>query len=91
MLYTYLDLSTGYLTQRTMDKMQRGDNNWPAMSIGAYPNGFFVTVPDVMEQSLSSLPDDLAGVMRYAQRLGIALLRFDSDGDTVPGLTRYED
>jgi hypothetical protein len=99
MIYTYLDLSTGHLTEKTREQIELTADNpvrtretgWPAMSIGVYEYGYFITVPDCSQQSLLTLPDDLAGVMRYAQRLGIPLLRFDSDGDRIDGLPFHED
>ena len=103
MILTYLDLSTGHLTDATRMLLddyadhQRaphsnvGVNGWPAMTVGAYDRGFFVTVPDAKEQDLSGLPADLVAVMRHAQHTRVPLLRFDSDGDTVPNLPFYED
>lgn len=103
MILTYLDLSTGHLTDATRMLLddyadhQRaphssvGVNGWPAMTVAAYGLGFFVTVPDAKEQDLSGLPYDLVAVMRHAQRTRVPLLRFDSDGDTVGDLPRYED
>lgn len=99
MIYTYLELSTGHLTDDTRTQLELTadnpirirDTDWPAMSIATYDHGFFVTVPDEKEQDLSGLPDDLAGVMRHAQRAGVSLVRFDSDGDALHSLPFYED
>lgn len=90
MIFPYLDLSTGHVSKATMDQLNRqGEENWPAMSIAPYTYGVFVTVPDASasQASLDELPYDLRAVVRFAQGLGVPLLRFDSDGEIVPGLT----
>lgn len=101
MILTYLDLSTGHLTQDTMDRIghaadlerdgRYNPDGWPAMSIGCYRHGVFLTVPDPDEQNLFGVPRDLFNVLRYAQDMGIPLLRFDGDARAVPGLPLYEE
>ena len=102
MIHTYLDLSTGHLTEATRDLLDRaaGDlslsrgtiNGWPAMSIAACPNGWFMTVPYEFDpHQWRALPQDLGTVLSYARRNNVTLVRFDSDGDTVADLPFYEE
>lgn len=93
---TYLDLSTGHLSRDTMNLLdkagyqywhavnQRLPDTWPAMSLGQYPHGYFITVPniddaDVIEQ-LKAVPQDLRCCLLFAASEGAELIRFDADG-----------
>jgi hypothetical protein len=99
-IYTYLDLSTAHLTQRTTELLEqvadhkRHDSaggqpvGWPAMTISAYEYGFFITVPEHGED-LDQVPEDLRTVLKYAQKIGVCLLRFDRDADEQSDLPRY--
>lgn len=90
MIHSYLDLSTAHVEQTTMGDLGRydswPDHGWPAMSIGVYPCGAFVTVPDRFD----GLPEDLERVLRYAKSLGASLVRLDSDGDATHKLPVYD-
>lgn len=99
MIHTYLDLSTDHLAQETMrqlNELTAGDRlqlGWPAMTVAPYEYGAFVTVPDPNHVPLAqygNTPTDLAAVLHYAQRLGIHLLRFDSDGDEIDNLPTHD-
>lgn len=103
MIGAYLDLSTGHLTQETMDKLAVGRiahlSGWPAMTIATYDHGAFVTVPsDAEQEQWDALPADLRAVFDYAiaQFTGapgqqvIQVLRFDSDGDQIDGLEYHD-
>ena len=88
-IHTYLDLSTGHLTAATRDKLDYTPHpEWPAMSIASYEFGWFLTVP---VEDLHLLPDDLCVVMRLAKDLGIAVVRFDADGDVHQVLPYYQE
>ena len=96
----YLDVSTGHLSVATRNMLERFDASdrmsvgWPAMTIAAYPHGWFVTVPpfgvpDIAEQC-KALPQDLYDVLCHAYKGGAELVRFDTDGEQID-LPTYED
>lgn len=97
MIHTYFDLCTSHVSQATMQQIQEtGDQQrlgkpgpyyWPAMSIGVYPYGAFVTVPE--PDRLDELPTDLAAVMRLAQQLNVTVVRLDRDAPELAGLQSY--
>lgn len=104
MILTYLDLSTGHLTEATRDlidtcvERQRSDlggpglADWPAMTVAGYTYGWFMTVPYEFDpHEWRALPQDLATVLSYARRHNVPLVRFDSDADTVADLPLYEE
>jgi hypothetical protein len=100
MLFTYLDLSTGHLSRVTMDALERidadhnvrsGNYGWPAMTVAAYEHGCFVTVPtDAEQEQWDALPTDLLSAITHARKLGAAVIRFDSDGETIDGLLVHD-
>lgn len=96
MILRYLDLSTGHLTRKTMDLLQRTDAGdcismgWPALTIASYPHGSFCTVPDMPNVDCLSMPGDLANVLWAAHQAGATLVRFDADGYVDPTLPYKE-
>jgi len=103
---TYLDLSTMHLTQATAACLahtgQAGDCStgecsdariaalgWPAMTVSAYDAGSFVSVPGG-ETAWDAMPEDLQGVLRFAQQMDVLMVRFDPDGETAVELPVYE-
>lgn len=94
MMYIYLDLSTGHLTDETRETLGRltaADRfycGWPAMTVAQYDYGFFITVPDAMTEpdQMLALPDDLCNVLQFAAQLGAAVVRLDADGPALSGL-----
>lgn len=94
MIGVYLDLSTGHLTRATMELLEDQDASrncgWPAMTIAPYEHGAFITVPsDAEPEQWDALPADMREVLSFASNLGIAVLRFDSDGDEIDSLSFY--
>lgn len=98
MIVACLDLSTAHLERGTMRMLtelnadQRMGNGWPAMTVANYQHGVFVSVPErtaETKEQLENVPPDLGFVLGHAQNYGIALLRFDSDGDELPDLDVY--
>jgi hypothetical protein len=98
MIFHPQDLSTSHVTQATMQQIEetgdqqrlgnRGPYGWPAMSIGVYEYGAFLSVP--ARDELDKLPIDLAAVMRFALLMNASVVRLDNNGDELPGLQRYE-
>lgn len=92
-----LVLATGHVTHATMDLLELGTDSlyggrgWPAMSIGSYPHGVFMTVPPLyLEEEYTNLPPDLRAVCDFARAKGCDLLRLDADGDIVDTLPLYQ-
>ncbi|MPQ56265.1 hypothetical protein [Duganella sp. FT27W] len=99
MIYTYLDLSTGHLSQKTKELLDEAADRqmaqWPAMTIAKYSYGYFVTVPDLGQQDVRDqatwLRADLRACLQYAHKQGIHMLRFDAEGDQVDGLEVFDE
>lgn len=98
---TYLDLSTGHLSRGTMCKLDDYGTvsnwaalGWPAISLGVYPAGYFVTVPDFMHvtsEQMRALPGDLATCLLHAVSEGAEMIRFDADGHIDGDLPYYQE
>jgi hypothetical protein len=76
--FTYLELSTCYLTQ----EQGTGDVH-PDLIAYEYEYGFFVPVPYDPEQT-KNLPPNLTAIMEYSKAHDIRLVRFDCDGPGAP-------
>ena len=98
---TYLDLSAGHLTPETREALintsvqGRMASGWPALSIGEYEYGWFVTVPPLdipgVGAQMHNLPRDLRECLFYAFQQGAELIRFDADGDECGDITFYQE
>lgn len=91
--FSYLDLSTGHLSEATMDWLNEATparSHCSGLTIAPYEFGAFVSVPGESE-AIDELEcaDDLKAVLRYARGINCDVLRFDSDGSTVSGLPRF--
>jgi hypothetical protein len=86
----YLDLSTAHVSPETME--------WICSDsclhlIAEYKHGAFVYVPtNLNRQGLEDdmVPGDLIDVLGYAHEKGCAIVRFDSDGDTIKELPTHD-
>jgi hypothetical protein len=92
---TFLDCSTGHLTQQTREWLDARAmltvlepekmTHWVAGS----PYGWFIYADE--EPSGKDFPADLIAVMKYARAAGCAYILFDRDaGDPIEGLAWYE-
>ncbi len=92
-VFSYLDLSTGHVSEETMHWL--GDatpakSHCMGITIAPYEYGAFVSVPsDAAAFEELECADDLKAVLHYAKGLNCDVVRFDSDGDTVPGLPHF--
>lgn len=101
MINTYLDIAINHLSYATtlmLSGNDEGRKGWPALSIGEYEYGFFVTVPpsDIDAAgnateftSWSEMPRDLEKVFRFAQKVGVMLIRFDSHAEEIEEIPAF--
>ena len=79
----HLELSTSHITEETARSSE-------TCLLTRYDYGAFFYVPwygDDLE--LEGVPDDLAGVFKYAHAKHCDLVRFDVEGDIIDGLPVY--
>ncbi len=85
----YLDLSTGHLTQTTVQELKC--DIFSGITVANYDYGVFVSVPgtsgDIDELTA---PEDLKHVLRFAREAGCDVVRFDTDGDTEAALPSFD-
>jgi len=85
-------LSTGHLTQATMERLLQ-DNNAFGLYVIAYDSGAFVFCSDASllhgAADDENAPDDLAACLRWAMDRGYEWIRFDADGSTVAALPTH--
>jgi hypothetical protein len=102
LIQTHLQLCLYHLTESTISQLQTAANRlvrkdetlpgWPYFDIAVCRGGLFVSLPyPTAEQPepLALLPQDLALVFEFANRLELELLHFHGDHGVVPGLTHY--
>lgn len=77
----YLDLSTAHLRETTLNPAPH-----PHYLMAQYPEGAFFYVPDT---PVDASPD-LAFVLDYAKAMGCTIVRFDADGEVIPGLPVFD-
>lgn len=87
-IHQYLDLSTGHLSEDTI-------NDWakdcPYPVIAGYDYGLIVSVPgEGYVDGESEVPADLRDVLVYARKQGCTMVRFDSDGDVLEELPYFD-
>lgn len=88
--YAYLDLSTGHVSQTTMQFIEAvQEENCLPMTIANYEYGAFITVPSDFDDLPKGLPKDLKEVLEYANKQGCILVRLDKDADTTTDLPIY--
>ena len=75
-----LDLSTGHLTQETL-------NNPTRHLIAEYKYGAIFYVPETVSEDCEP---DLAVVLKFAQQHGCDLVRFDSIDEVIDELPYFE-
>ena len=93
--HRYLDLSTSHLCRSTMDWISAAKPSEEPLCVGItvapYLAGAFCTVPqDIAAIDALECPDDLKEALRYARHRDFHALRFDTDGDLMDGIPRYE-
>lgn len=85
-------LSTGHLTQATMERLSQ--NSTIGLYVIAYDGGAFVFCSDASllhgAAGDDKAPDDLAACLRWAMDRGYEWIRFDADGSTVEALPTYQ-
>ena len=85
-------LSTGHLTQATMERLSQDNNAFGLYTI-TYDKGVFVFCSDASclqgAADDDKAPDDLAACFRWAMGRGYEWSRFDADGSTVEALPTY--
>ena len=87
-----LDISTGHVSQKTRDMLDRcAVTDWPCAGfVGPY--GYTIYAHDENSGLGDNLiPDDLWHVLRTAHAFGYDYVMFDRDGDQVGWLPWYED
>lgn len=92
-LFSYLDLATGHVSEETMEWLSEATpakSHCMGLMIAPYEYGAFVSVPgDTKAFEELECADDLKAVLHYARGLNCDVVRFDRDGDTVPGLPHF--
>lgn len=88
MIQTYLELSTGHVTEDEMEAIDHcvGDA-LPIVATDRY--GAFLYVPDDDGEEIVPYPA-LRAVVELARSLGVRLIRLDADGPEFPGLKTYD-
>ena len=85
----YLDLSTGHLTQTTVQELKC--DIFSGITVANYDYGVFVSVPGTSgDIDGLTVPEELKSVLRFARSEGCDVVRFDADGDTEAGLPRFD-
>lgn len=91
--YQYLDLSTGHLSEETMDWINEASPNrshCSGLSIAPYEYGAFVSVPGEGD-SIDDLEcsEDLKEVLRFAMGQGCDVVRLDADAGYLSELPMF--
>jgi len=99
----YLDLSTAHLsrdTQNLLDERIGHDEffhlcGWPPLSMARYTYGYFITVPDPLDEQvieqMKDMPQDLRCCLLHAASEQCELIRFDADGYVDGDLPYYKE
>ena len=89
MKFQYLDLSTGHLTQTTVQELNC--DIFSGITVANYDYGVFVSVPGTSADiDKLTAPEDLKHVLRFAREVGCDVVRFDADGDTEAALPSFD-
>lgn len=86
-----LDVSTRHIKQNTAKML---DADWALPHLIRYPKGgygWFILVYNVTSVGYDDLPQDLAGILRYAEAHGCDWVILDSDGYVHSELPTYEE
>jgi hypothetical protein len=93
MIVQMLDISTAYIKEETARWLEREGTSGPC-PIVVYDKadyGWWVHVPsDWNNQTVPNVPGDLLAVMTYAKAKGCSWVMFDSDGEEVEDLPKYD-
>ena len=88
---TFWDVSTAHITADDAKLLEAdlGPVHY------TYPEGFFIPVPDEIEQALADMEEqgfsaDAIALLRKVSETGIDLLRLDRDADTYTELPSHE-
>jgi hypothetical protein len=101
---SYLDLSTGNLTEQTCNEWLPMVMNTTSSNVIAYPKGeygYFVHVSEDLDEleddpsasteyDFKDVPADLLGVLVYARAHGCQWVQFDRDGDVNEDLPHFD-
>jgi hypothetical protein len=90
----YLDLSTGHVSEQTMDWLNEAtpsQSHCSGITVAPYEYGAFLSVPSEAA-AIDDLEcaDDLKTVLKYARSIGCDVVRFDSDAMLVAGLQYFD-
>lgn len=81
-------LSTGHLTETTCNSLSSFTELLSAIS--ECGEIMFIYVPDEEGQDELVIPEDLLTVMHWAKTQGFSWIRFDSCGDDIAALPKYD-
>lgn len=95
-VFTVLDISTGHISKKDDDLLERSDNN-PCPVVG-YQTGYgiMVLVPDAIELpnvtnrlKRHKFSEQFIKILKFAQQRGCAYVNFDRDGPQYDDLKIY--
>lgn len=84
---TYLDLSTGHVSQATMEALERIPAEM-GCSVATHKHGAYLIVPPLPYSV--AVPDDLKVVLDYARKEGFGLVSLDADGPFSDELPQFD-
>ena len=91
-IYKCLDVSTGHLTQETVNELDL--DNIAYVTAYTYKEGLFIVVPDMdisdVKRAAADWPNDLKDLFAFARRKDCLLIRLDRDSEEADDLPKYE-